>query len=172
MRPEDLYQLHKQRVYHLCLRYCGGQIALAEDLTQDVFLKMLEHMNELTDPDTLAPWLYRVAANTCFTRMKREGAVWNKVRQWLTAQTPTETWSTPEKQVQIKEELHSSLRTLQTIPAKERIVFCMHVLDGAPQSEIASTLSLSKGYVSKLLQRARTHIQRKDGEQERACHSL
>jgi RNA polymerase sigma-70 factor (ECF subfamily) len=160
MGPEQLYRLHKERVYRLCLRFCAGNTALAEDITQDVFLKVVEHHRDLVDHEALEPWLYRVTTNACYTRMKRDTSVWNRVKKVLSL-GPQEDWQTPEKQMNIKEELRQTMDALQELPDKERMVFCMCVLDGKSQVEIASILSLSKGYVSKLLQRARTHIERR-----------
>lgn len=162
MSPEELYHLHKRSVYHLCLRFCGGQVALAEDLAQDVFVKMLEHMDQLSALGELEPWLYRVTTNTCFTRLKRDTSVWRKVMEALSMQ-PKATTSSPEQQLQLREELQHVLGKLKDIPAQERIVFCMYVLDEKPQQEICEILSLSKGYVSKLLKRARLRL-REGGE--------
>jgi len=150
-------------VYHLCLRYSGGNKGWAEDATHDVFIKLLEHMAALTDQEDLGSWLYRVAINTCLTRLKREGSVWNRVRQALTISSETVDRQTPERKVQIKHDLDAALGALQHLSPKERVVFCMRYLDDQPQQEIASTLSLSEGYVSKLLRRARGRL-KKQGE--------
>lgn len=158
MNAEELYLLHKDRVFRLCLRYCGGQIALAEDLTQDVFIKMLEELATLQERESLEGWLYRVTTNACFTRLKRDTSVWYKVRQVLSL-APQSTSHTPERQVEVRQDLEQTMSALQRLPAKERVVFCMATLDERPQQEICDVLGLSKGYVSKLLHRARARLQ-------------
>lgn len=161
---QALYQLHKDRVYHLCLRLGGGNVAWAEDATQDVFIKLLEQMPGLTDTDDLGGWIYRVTVNTCMTRLKRDGSVWRRVSQALAQSQPEVVSDTPERQVQVRDELTAALAQLKDLPAKERIVFCMRYLDEMPQQQIASTLSLSKGYVSKLLKRVRKRLERQGWE--------
>lgn len=163
MKPEDLYLLHKERVYHLCLRFCGGNIALAEDLTHDVFVRLLLHFSELSQLDSIEKWLYRVTTNTCLSRLKRENSVWKRVRRALLF-APQPTKDNPERQAQVKEELNQTLASLQSLPDQERIVFCMYYLDEYTQQEIVSTLSLSKGYVSKLLSRARKKLHQQGWE--------
>lgn len=132
-------------------------MALAEDITQDVFVKMLEHLTTLSELEALEPWLYRVASNACFSRLKRDTSVWEKVRRALML-SPSIHSHTPERQVQVQESLQQTLASLNQLPAKERVVFCMHTLDELSQQQIATTLSLSKGYVSKLLHRAKQRL--------------
>jgi RNA polymerase sigma-70 factor (ECF subfamily) len=162
----SLYEAHRDMVYHLCLRYGGGNISWAEDATQDVFIKMLEHLSTLSDHDDLGKWLYRVTVNTCLTRLKREGSVWGRVRQALTASSETADRRTPERSVQLRHDLGEALAALERLPAKERVVFTMKHLDNLPQQEIAAALDLSEGYVSKLLHRALARLQKhgKQGE--------
>lgn len=157
--PEALYHKHKQEVYHLCLRFCGGQIELAEDLTHDVFVKLLEQLPRLSSEESLSPWLYRVTSNACYTRLHRERSIWKRVVSALGRQ-PQPTPSSPEKQALVRQELREAMALLQHLPSKERIVFCMHVLDDVPQQEICTILSLSKGYVSSLLKKARERMQK------------
>ena len=67
-----------------------------------------------------------------------------------------------------KEDLEAVAEELRRLPAKERVVFCMRYLDDKPQQEIAAALSMSPGYVSKLLTRARGQLERKGWEVGRA----
>lgn len=160
----SLYQQHRQRVYHLCLRLSGGNQAWAEDAVQDVFIKLLERLEQLQEQEDLGGWIYRVTVNTCMTRLKREGSVWGKVRQALSASQPRADHGTPERRVQVSQDLEAVAEELKRLPAKERVVFCMRYLDDKPQQEIAAALSMSPGYVSKLLTRARARLERKGWE--------
>jgi RNA polymerase sigma-70 factor (ECF subfamily) len=161
---ETLYQQHRQRVYHLCLRLGGGNRAWAEDATQDVFVRLLERLDQLAAQDDLGAWIYRVTVNTCMTRLKREGSIWGRVSRALAAGSREAQSGTPERQVQVSRDLQGVLEELERLPAKERVVFCMRCLDEKPQNEIASTLGLSPGYVSKLLARARGRLERRGWE--------
>ena len=150
---EQCYLSNRAVVFHRCLRYGAGNVAFAEEVTQDVFVKLMEHLPHLRDPDDLGGWLHRVAANLAISRLRRERSLLGKL-QWL--------WSPEERAderdalavVERKQAADQVLTALRTLPARERVVICMKVLDGASQREIARTLDLSEGYVSKLLQRA------------------
>ena len=161
---DALYQDHRQRVFRLCLRLGGGNVSWAEDATQDVFVKLLERLDRLAETDDLGGWIYRVTMNTCMTRLKREGSVWGRVVQVLWGATTVSSRDTPERQVQVQQGLDAALRLVQTLPAKERVVFCMRHLDDMPQRQIARTLELSEGYVSKLLDRTRARLVRQGWE--------
>ena len=157
---EALYTDHRDRVFHLCLRLSGGNVSWAEDATQDVFVKLLQKLEGLEDHQDLGGWIYRVTMNTCMTRLKREGSVWGRVLQVLSGATATASRDTPERRVSVRQELSEALEVLSGLPAKQRVVFSMRYLDEQPQKEIATALGLSEGYVSKLLQRTRDHLDR------------
>ncbi|HAA57300.1 MAG TPA: sigma-70 family RNA polymerase sigma factor [Myxococcales bacterium] len=160
MTAEELYERHKDRVFRLCLRFCSGDIGMAEDITQDVFMKMLEQLDTLQALDKLEPWFYRVTTNMCFTRLQRERTMWKKLQQILVPEVG-HVRDTPEHHIQVKEELQEIDAKLRALPPKERVVFCMVYLDECSQAQVCEMLSLSKGYVSKLLQRAQSRLTQK-----------
>ena len=152
---DALYLAHKERVYRWSLRYSGGKSAWAEDLTHDVFLKLFEVLPNLRDTGDLAGWLYRVTANLAIERLRREQSIFAKVARLYRAGRE-ETQTSAETVVFAREEAKAAAAALAGLPGRERVVLAMRVLDGKSQREIARELSLSEGYVSKLLQRAWT----------------
>lgn len=157
----SIYEAHSDMVYHLCLRLGGSNITWAEDATHDVFVKLLEQISALTDRDDLGSWLYKVTVNTCMTRLKREVSIWHRVRRAFSASSESVDHQTPERRARIRQDLDAALREIERLPPKERVVFCMKHLDKLPQQEIAATLNLSEGYVSKLLSRAQQRLERR-----------
>jgi RNA polymerase sigma factor (sigma-70 family) len=127
---------------------------LAEDLTHDVFVKLLEHLPRLAEGDDLGGWLYRVTANLAISRLRREQSLLGRLhRLWSDEPTPS-----AESLFEQQEAAADALAMLHDLPARERMVVCMKLLDGQSQREIAATLSLSEGYVSKLLARGYERI--------------
>src|SRR5580698_2098289 len=59
---ERLYQLHRARVYALCLRMTGNP-AEAEDLTQDSFLIVFRKIGSFRGDSSFSTWLHRIAIN-------------------------------------------------------------------------------------------------------------
>jgi RNA polymerase sigma factor (sigma-70 family) len=149
---EASYRTHREDIYRLCMRYGGGRPAWAEDVVHDVFMKLLEHLPELEDPEHVGGWLYRVAANLSVSRLRREQSWVGKLRVLLAGDDERDR---PADEVfEEHETAAAAMETLRTLPARERVVLCMKVLDGRSQKEIAEALELSEGYVSKLCARA------------------
>lgn len=147
------YEAHRRRVYHLCLRYAAGDAGTAEDLTQDVFVKLLEHLPSLEDPEDLGGWLYRVAANLAVSRARRVRAL---VNRFLPAyrRSIVDVEPAPDLLIERRQAAAAALASLGELPPRERVVLCMKLLDGESQRAIAATLGLTEGYVSKLYARA------------------
>lgn len=133
------------------MRYAGGNRAFAEDLTQDVFLGLVDVLKttEIKDP---AGWLYRSTANLAISRLRREGSFRSRFARLFTFEEAV----TPEPEQ--KDEARRAMAVLGTLPDRQRVALSMKVLDGKSQREIADVLGLSEGYVSKLIDRAWTAV--------------
>src|SRR6201988_5491642 len=66
---ERMYRLHSHRVYALCLRMTRNT-ALAEDLTQDVFLQVFRKIHTFRAESAFSTWLYRLAVNIVLMRRR------------------------------------------------------------------------------------------------------
>ncbi len=64
----DLFQ---RKIYLYCYYLLRNQEE-AEDATQDIFIKGLEHINQFTYTDSLSAWLYKIAKNHCTDRIKKK----------------------------------------------------------------------------------------------------
>jgi RNA polymerase sigma factor (sigma-70 family) len=151
MTLQGCYQRHRDDVYRLCLRYGGGRTGWAEDVTHDVFVKLLEQLPRLENVDDLGGWLYRVAANLSISRLRREQSAFSRLR-WFSPNDESD--RSAALLFEQHEDAAAAMAAIRSLPARERVVLCMKVLDGKNQKEIAETLSMSEGYVSKLLARA------------------
>ena len=149
----DCFRAHRERVFHVARRLSAGDSGWAEDVTHDVFIKLLEHLPELEDTSDLGGWLYRVTVNLSLSRLRRERSVFGRVLGALRAAEEPRAPS-PETILADHEEAAAAMGALAALPAKERVVLSMKILDGLSQQEIAQALSMSEGYVSKLVTRA------------------
>jgi RNA polymerase sigma-70 factor, ECF subfamily len=151
-RFEALYAAHRDGVYRLGLRFGGGRSAWAEDLTHEVFLKLLANLPSLDAPDDIGGWLYRVTANLAISALRREQSWKGKLERLFVGEPATE--PPPDEALAREEEAAAAVVALRALPGPERVVLTMKVLDGMSQKEIASALSMSEGYVSKLVTRS------------------
>lgn len=156
-RVEALYVQHREFVYRLALRYGGGSHAWAEDVTQEVFLRLFDVLAQLEDDRAMEPWFYRVTTNRCLNRLRSERLRNSAPVRWLLGRR-NEDGRNPERVTAARQGLEQAGAVLASLPPKERVAFSMHVLDGKKQTEIAEVLGHSKGYVSKLIARAEERV--------------
>ena len=69
---QELYGLHKRRVYSLCLRMTGNT-AEAEDLTQEAFLQLFRKIATFRGESAFSTWLHRLAVNVVLMHLRKKG---------------------------------------------------------------------------------------------------
>ncbi len=152
-----LYDRYREEVYHLALRYGRGNAAWAEDVTQDVFLRLFRAPRVLHEHETLSGWFYRVTTNRCLNKLRADALRRSIPLNWLWGDS-MHCEQTPEAVAMARDELARAFDAVNALPIKERIAFFMHHVDGNEQTEVARVLGHSKGYVSKLLKRAEERL--------------
>lgn len=153
-RVQWLYRRHRDEVYRLALRYGRGDPTWAEDVTQDVFVSLCRNVHRLGDFDDLGGWFYRVTHNLCLSRLRR-GATKETIRRWLGQRSDVD----DSRRAEHRAGLSSVLAIVDRLEPRQRLAFCMYYLDGREQAEIGEILGCTKGYVCKLIQRARASLE-------------
>ena len=69
-----LYEAYKDKGYSMALYFFHGDEATAADVTQQVFLKLLNSIGQFGGDSGFSTWLYRFVANACIDRTRRAGA--------------------------------------------------------------------------------------------------
>jgi RNA polymerase sigma-70 factor, ECF subfamily len=147
------------RVAHSVLR----SRAEAEDVVQDVFVRVLEHRRSLTAVRDMRVWLIRVAWNLAMDRRRRirpeqfdEGFAESLVARSLPA----------DEALTEAQRLRSVLRELERLPRAERDVLLLSVVEELGTVEMAEVLGRSESAVRALLFRARTRLRERLEEGE------
>lgn len=150
---EACYAAHRDLVYRLCLRYSGGRLGFAEDVTQEVFIRLFQNFAKVHRDEPLEAWLYAVASRLCISRLRRD----RSLRGWLVRMVHGEQDRAPSvAQLFERNEVVSAVMTaIDRLPPRQRVALCMRAFDGKSQREIARILRVSEGYVSRLLSLAR-----------------
>ena len=156
---ESCYREHYDRVFRLSLRLGNGDVGYAEDVTHDVLLTLMRRLPDLEDQEDLGAWLYRVTMNAGLRRLRRERSLLERVRLAFWGRDD-EHAAGPDVLFEQHETAARVRESLGRLPPRERVVICMKMLDGKSQQEIAETLALTKGYVSKLVNRAYALLRR------------
>lgn len=152
----QLYAMHAKAVYSLALRLSGNPAA-AEDITQDVFLKMLGFLDGFREGAPLRPWLKRVTANLAIDRLRRE-------RPQLT-ETFDEQWFDTGDAAHTEAE---TSRLLRRLPPLARTLVWLHEMEGWSHRELATRFgrseSWSKSIVSRALARLRAGLEEEQND--------
>ena len=65
-----VYHAHSGAIHSYAFRLLGNQED-ADDVTQEVFIRAHERLDQLRDPERLRPWLYRIATNLCMDHLRK-----------------------------------------------------------------------------------------------------
>jgi RNA polymerase sigma-70 factor (ECF subfamily) len=158
-RFEECYAAHRDHVYRLGLRYGSNRTAFAEDLTHDVFLKLLKSAPSVDEIENIGAWLHTAAANLAVSRLRAEKSLLGRLSRLFARAAGRAEERTPQVMLELRESAALANRALASLPPRQRVAVCMKLLDGATQREIAEALAISEASVSRLLARARKRIE-------------
>ena len=153
---DQYYTPIKNFLYYKC-----GDVALAEDLTQDVFMKVWDKREEVNQ-ETVKSYLYTIANNMLLNKIRHDKVVLNfaeKHKDQKNAQSPE--YALEEKEFKQKLE-----QTIGAMPEKQREVFLMNRIDELTYKEIAERLELSVKAVEKRMHGALNYLK------ERIAHKV
>ncbi len=146
-----LYRQHASSIYTLAYRMTGNT-AMAEDITQDTFLRMLQFLNGFHDRMPLRPWLKKVAANAAIDRLRRNGKYFHE--DALEARF--------EDSAIEAADLAEVDGLLRRLPPLARTLVWLHEMEGWTHSELAERFgrspSWSKSVISRALASLRTGL--------------
>jgi RNA polymerase sigma factor (sigma-70 family) len=155
IRPESLQQEamclfaeHGAALYRFCL-FTLRQRQDAEDVVQDTFLKLLQHLERGADRTTLRSWLFTVAANGCRDRYRRR-ARW---LPWSAGLDRRDTAADAELVCAQDEQRTALLQATRALRPRDRLLLMLRV-QGLSYREIATAADIAETSVGTLLARA------------------
>jgi RNA polymerase sigma-70 factor, ECF subfamily len=152
---ESLYERHKRAVYRTALAITS-EPNLAEEVLQDTFLRTHQHIHELNGDPSLAPWLYRVAVNLCYSRLRLRRRQRIAVSLEDLPVLPLHLCSrSAEEQHNVAEGKNQLMAEIERLPFKHRAVIVLHYLQGFSLDEIAYVMDCPVGTCKSRLHHAR-----------------
>ena len=146
---ESLYHAYAGRVYATCLRLSGDR-ERAEEITQDVFVRLWTKIGTFKGDSAFSSWLYRIAANLAIDRMRAK----TRIDQWETIDEDVS--SRPDPRPRSSPDLHVALeRAIGKLPVGARTVFVLHDIEGYRHEEIGDMVGIAPGTSKAQLHRAR-----------------
>ncbi|MGC8794130.1 MAG: RNA polymerase sigma factor [Bryobacteraceae bacterium] len=141
----ELLREHQCMVYSLAYHALGDRAA-AEDLTQEVFLALFEHMDEIRSAEHAKAWLLRVAARRSIDEIRKR-----KYRRGPSLElvdAPAGPW---QEQLVLQQQVRGMIARL---PAKVRTILILRYQEGMGIAEIAEALEIPVQTVKSRLHRS------------------
>ena len=161
-----LVERHRNAVLSLTFRYLGNR-ADAEDLAQEVFLRVFRSRARYRPEARFSTWLYRVAANACLNEVRdrrsrptHRAAAIHADEDGSPAPLPDARAEAPERALE-RRELHERVReAVEGLPERQRLALLLNKFHGQGYEELARALEMSVPAVKSLLTRARENVRR------------
>ena len=148
-----------RRIFLLIYRVVGN-VADAQDLTQEVFIKALQRQEQLKEAEKAAHWLSRIATNTAIDFLRRHGRVAFCDIDDMPEPPRTPASESPEQRV-LRSERQALLEGgLQALTPRERAALVLRDVEGLPAEEVAKHLNCSKATVRSHIANARVKFRR------------
>lgn len=142
----ELYERHCQQVYRLMFRMVGAEDA--DDLTQQVFVRVLQTIGQFRGQSALSTWLYRLATNEALQFHRRNA---RRVTQVLSVE-PADDGPSDHRRLEDREMLEHALANLDP---NLRAIFLLREVEQLSYYELAMVLDIAEGTVASRLNRAR-----------------
>ena len=159
MRFKDVVDEHQRGVYQLALQLTGHHQD-AEDLAQDVFIKVHAKLDSFRGDASLKSWIYRITVNTYLNKRRKKALFFMKLRDDFDAtllDNRSNTAYGAESNV-IQEHVRKAMDGLSP---KERSAFALRHYNECSVKEVAQVLNVAEGTVKSLLFRAVQKLRKK-----------
>ncbi len=159
-RVSSLYRKYGPAIYSRCRRLLKDD-ALAEDATQEVFVRVLRHIETAPDDAEALGWIYRISTNYCLNQLRDRG---RQAEPTAPEELPDVEGDHPEPELLDRD---LALRLVSRAPEKLQAAAVLYYVDGLEQDQVAKTLGISRRTVINRLQefmdRSRKFITREGG---------
>lgn len=148
---ESLYRRHRDRIYALVWRLCGGDHGLAEDLLQEAFVRAWQKLDSFRGESRFGTWLHRLSANVALSdrrirlrHTRHESALDEVVER--TAMGSRDVYAAQRSDLE---------RAIACLPERARTVLVLYDIEGYKHTEIAAMTGMAVGSSKAQLHRAR-----------------
>ena len=146
---EQIYRENVGRVYAICLRILANS-ARAQELTQEVFVRVWEMIGTFRGESAFSSWLYRLTVNVVLVdlRAKKRRTARVMITDDLSPYDKNDHLAMPESTIDLE-------HAIAALPERARAVFVLHDIEGYQHDEIATLMGFAEGTSKAQLHRAR-----------------
>jgi len=158
---EEIVRLHRRKVFNIAYKFVGRHDQ-AEDLTQEVFLKLYKSLDTFDRRANFQTWLISVSRNLCidhYRSVRKEREVVN--REIDPAElTPPSNERSAQSVLEQRDRVRLLRRALDKLPPALRTAVLLRDIQELSYQEIAERLALPEGTVKSRINRGRTELAR------------
>jgi RNA polymerase sigma-70 factor (ECF subfamily) len=163
----QLFQLYKNRVLNTALGLVQNRQD-AEDVTQEVFVSLYQHLTTFRGDAQLLTWIYRITVNKSLDFLKakqakkRSGFIVSLFGGKTEAEKPVDIpdFVHPGVLLEKQEAATALFKAIQQLPESQKVAFTLAKIEGLSYQEIANILQISLSSVESLLFRAKQQLQK------------
>jgi RNA polymerase sigma-70 factor (ECF subfamily) len=151
-----LFETYKDKVFSIAVYSSGGDRAVADDVTQQVFLKLFTAIRQFRGESEFTTWLYRLVVNACLDERRRRRRLlpWGET---VAMRNPSE--KKPQEKQYARLEVAEAVRAaIGELKPKFRLPILLKYIEGLSYEEIASVMGCSKGTVASRLNRGHSQL--------------
>ena len=161
----ELVKKHQKSVHALVWRKIGD-FHIAEEITQDTFLKAYQGLATLKKPHSFASWLYVIAANHCSTWLRKKRLRTQSLEETSSAQLEKATYSgyviEENEQTAVETRREAVKQLLAKLQESERTVITLHYFGEMSSVEIGAFLGVSENTIRSRLRRAQQRLKQEE----------
>lgn len=148
---EVLYRLNVNSVYSLAYRLTAN-VAMAEEMTQEVFIRAWQKLSLFEGKSAFSTWLYRLATNVILGLLRKKQPIVISLEEAVPGSLKGQEKSNPGQMMDIE-------KALLKLPNGARQIFVLYEIEGHKHKEIAPLLGIAEGTSKTQLHRARKLLQ-------------
>ena len=151
-----LFETYKDKVFSIAVYSNGGDRALADDITQQIFLKLFTAIRQFRGDSEFTTWLYRLVVNACLDERRRR----RRLLPWgeSVAMRKAGERKPQEKQYARREVSEAVQAAIGELKPKFRLPILLKYIEGLSYEEIATVMGCSKGTVASRLNRGHSQL--------------
>jgi RNA polymerase sigma-70 factor (ECF subfamily) len=151
-----LFETYKDKVFSIAVYSSGGDRAVADDVTQQIFLKLFTAIRQFRGESEFTTWLYRLVVNACLDERRRRRRLlpWGET---VAMRNPSDK-KPQEKQYARLEIAEAVQKAIGELKPKFRLPILLKYIEGLSYEEIASVMGCSKGTVASRLNRGHSQL--------------
>ncbi|HWF88984.1 MAG TPA: sigma-70 family RNA polymerase sigma factor [Pyrinomonadaceae bacterium] len=151
-----LFETYKDKVFSIAVYSSGGDRAVADDVTQQIFLKLFTAIRQFRGESEFTTWLYRLVVNACLDEKRRRRRLL-PFGVTVAMRNPSE--KKPQEKQYARLEVAAAVReAIGELKPKFRLPILLKYIEGLSYEEIASVMGCSKGTVASRLNRGHSQL--------------